>query len=41
MNGVTPILDFYIRPRIFAKKGWYYNEDNPPTQETSETEVEA
>jgi Na+-translocating ferredoxin:NAD+ oxidoreductase RnfD subunit len=41
MNGVTPILDFYIRPRIFANKGWYYNEDNPPTQETSETEVEA
>lgn len=40
MNGATPILEFYIRPRVFAKKVWYLTEDNLPIHETSETEVE-
>jgi electron transport complex protein RnfD len=40
MNAATPILEFYIRPRIFAKKPWYYAKDNLP-QENSDREVEA
>ncbi len=40
MNGATPILEFYIRPRIFAKKAWYSAEDIKPAQIFVETEEE-
>jgi len=40
MNGATPILEFYIRPRIFAKKAWYYDKENLSTQGPSKRDVE-
>jgi electron transport complex protein RnfD len=29
MNGMTPILEFYIRPRIFASPPWYARKAEP------------
>lgn len=40
MNGATPILEFYIRPRIFAKKAWYSAEENTPENDFAGTEAE-
>jgi electron transport complex protein RnfD len=40
MNGATPILEFYIRPRIFAKKAWYSAEESAPTHQIAEMEAE-
>jgi hypothetical protein len=36
MNGVTPVLEFYIRPRIFAQQSWYSREaENTDGQESA------
>lgn len=40
MNGATPILEFYIRPRIFAKKPWYSADELITTVKTTDMEVE-
>lgn len=42
MNGVTPLLEFYIRPRVFAKGNWYSRKGLPDSIATipkGETEV--
>lgn len=38
MNLTTPILDFYIRPRIFAKQFWFLTRENQPSLQSEEAE---
>jgi electron transport complex protein RnfD len=40
MNVVTPILEFYIRPRIFAEKDWFSVDANVPKLAVSKKEAE-
>lgn len=39
MNLGTPVFEFYIRPRVFARRPWYSRKDEPPDQKTENPEV--
>lgn len=39
MNGVTPILEFYIRPRVFAERDWFSADADAPKMAVSKKEA--
>ncbi|MBN1775930.1 MAG: RnfABCDGE type electron transport complex subunit D [Clostridiales bacterium] len=38
MNGVTPVLEFYIRPRIFAQQPWYFQKGAAVNEQESKAD---
>ncbi|MBN1891405.1 MAG: RnfABCDGE type electron transport complex subunit D [Clostridiales bacterium] len=41
MNVGTPVFEFYIRPRVFARKPWYSRKEAPSDPRTENPEVNA